>query len=98
MALPSTANILIGIKQTQEGRSLDALHSIPVHKLRAQAAATEALSVPETYPHFTPFVENKKQVRPCAEVVRHSSICGTKAYYASMLLGSPCTYGLLYAA
>jgi hypothetical protein len=52
-------------EQTQDGiRSLDALHSIPVHKLRAQAAATEALTVPESYPHFTPFVENKKQVRP----------------------------------
>ncbi|KAF6258777.1 acetyl-CoA synthetase [Scenedesmus sp. NREL 46B-D3] len=47
--------------QTQEGRSLDSLHSLPVHKLRAQAAAAEALTVPESYPHFTPFVENKKQ-------------------------------------
>jgi hypothetical protein len=62
-------------EQTQDGtRSLDALHSIPVHKLRAQAAATEALTVPESYPHFTPFVENKKQVRDSSAVPQFNHI------------------------
>lgn len=51
----------LGVPSNGNDSPLDNIHSIPVHKLRAQAAATEVYTVPETYPHFTPFVENKKQ-------------------------------------
>lgn len=37
------------------------LHSIQIGKV--QAAMAEVYTIPDTYPHFTPFVENKRQVR-----------------------------------
>ncbi len=37
------------------------IHSIPAGKV--DAAVLDQIPVPDAYPHFTPFVENKKQVR-----------------------------------
>lgn len=36
------------------------IHSIPAGKVDA---VLDQIPVPDAYPHFTPFVENKKQVR-----------------------------------
>jgi hypothetical protein len=37
------------------------IHSIPAGKV--DAAVLDKITVPDAYPHFTPFVENKSQVR-----------------------------------
>jgi hypothetical protein len=37
------------------------IHSIPAGKMDA---VMDQVKVPDSYPHFTPFVENKRQVRP----------------------------------
>jgi hypothetical protein len=37
------------------------IHSIPAGKV--DAAVLDKIKVPDAYPHFTPFVENKSQVR-----------------------------------
>lgn len=37
------------------------IHSIPPGKV--DAAVLDKITVPDAYPHFTPFVENKTQVR-----------------------------------
>lgn len=53
--------LLLQVASNSTKPDLRDIHSIPAGKVDAAAAA--AIQVPDTYPHFTPFVENKRQVR-----------------------------------
>lgn len=53
--------LLLQVVSNSTKPDLRDIHSIPAGKVDAAAAA--AIQVPDTYPHFTPFVENKRQVR-----------------------------------